>query len=301
MKSLRFAILFFVVTCVPLTSISAKDVLSNTIAIPTDLAVAFAREVEPRLVPPPDEAIRYGLMLSESLQRAQVVVGDSQIVMLVDRSPKLQALLLFYVDANLSTELIGAAPASTGRVGEFDHFETPIGVFAHTIDNLDFRAEGTKSEFGIRGYGLRGMRIFDFGWQQARKGWGDRSVATMRLQMHATDPALLEPKLGTVQSKGCIRISASLNRFIDRYGLLDADYETAMQRGRSFWVLDPNRTPTPWSGRYLVVVDTERATRPAWSQPIPTALQAKRPIKRQKEISIAAAKKVGIAEGCSKK
>jgi hypothetical protein len=301
MKSLRFAILFFVVTCVPLTSISAEDLLSNTIATPTDLAAAFAREVELRLVPPPDEAIRYGLMLSESLQRTQVVVGDSQIVVLVDRSPKLQALLLFYVDANLSTELIGAALVSTGRVGEFDHFETPIGVFAHTIDNLAFRAEGTKNELGIRGYGARGMRIFDFGWQQARKGWGDRSVATMRLQMHATDPTLLEQKLGTVQSKGCIRISASLNRFIDRYGLLDADYETAMQRGKTFWVLDPNRTPTPWSGRYLVVVDTERTTRPAWSYPTPSALQAKRLMKREKEISIATAKKVGDAEGCSKK
>jgi hypothetical protein len=300
MTSLRSAMLLLIIACAPLISISAKDLSSDQIATPSDLAAAFAKEIEPRLFPPPDEVFRYGLMLSESLQRAQVVMGDSQIVALVDRSPKLQALLLFYVDANFNTELMGATPVSTGRVGEFDHFETPIGVFAHTIDNLDFRAEGTKNEFGIRGYGVRGMRIFDFGWQQARKGWGDRGVAAMRLQMHATDPTLLEPKLGTVQSKGCIRVSASLNRFIDRYGSLDADYEAAMQRGRTFWVLDPNRTPTRWSGRYLVVVDTERTTRPAWSYPTPSALQARRPMKREKEVSIATAKKVGDAEGCSK-
>jgi hypothetical protein len=300
MPSLRFAILFLVVASVPLTSVGAKDPWSEEIATPADLAAAFARQIEPRLLPPPDEAIRYGLILSESLQRAQVVVGDSQIIVLVDRSPKLQALLLFYVDANLTTELIGAAPVSTGRVGEFDHFETPIGVFEHTIDNLDFRAEGTKNEFGVRGYGARGMRIYDFGWQQARKGWGDRSIATMRLQMHATDPTLLEPKLGTVQSKGCIRIPASLNRFIDRYGLLDADYESAMQRGRSFWVLSPNRAPTPWSGRYLVVVDTERTIRPTWSQPFPVTQQAKRPTKLERKNAIEALSRVTPVEGCSK-
>jgi hypothetical protein len=36
-------------------------------------------------------------------------------------------------------------------------------VFEHTLDNPDFRAEGTVNEFGIRGYGTKGMRIFDFG------------------------------------------------------------------------------------------------------------------------------------------
>jgi hypothetical protein len=300
MTSLRSAILFLVVACVPLTSVSAKDPWSEEIATPTDLAAAFASQIEPRLFLPPDEVIRYGVMLSGSLQRAQVVVGDSQIVVLVDRSAKLQALLLFHVDANLTTELIGATPVSTGRVGEFDHFETPIGVFEHTIDNMDFRAEGTKNEFGIRGYGARGMRIYDFGWQQARKGWGDRSAATMRLQMHATDPTLLEPKLGTVQSKGCIRIPASLNRFIDHYGLLDADYESAMQRGKSFWVLSPNRAPTPWSGRYLVVVDTERTIRPTWSQPFPVTQQALPRTKLKRKNAIDAASLAATAKGCSK-
>ena len=66
-------------------------------------------------------------------------------------------------------------------------------------------------------------------------------------------------------SSGCIRISASLNQFVDKYDLLDADYEAAMERGVQFWVLRPDRTPTPWSGRYLVVVESERSRRPAWA------------------------------------
>ena len=118
------------------------------------------------------------------------------------------------------------------------------------------RAEGTKNKFGIRGYGRKGTRVYDFGWVPAAKGWGNGGMSVMRLQMHATDPDRLEPRLGTAQSKGCIRIPASLNELIDHYGVLDADYQEKIDDGRRLWVLRGDRTPTPWSGRYLVVVDS---------------------------------------------
>ena len=62
-----------------------------------------------------------------------------------------------------------------------------------------------------------------------------------------------------MQSKGCIRISASLNAFIDRFAILDKDHEAKMAEGRHFWVLPRDRSPTPWSGRYVVVVDSSEA------------------------------------------
>jgi hypothetical protein len=80
----------------------------------------------------------------------------------------------------------------------------------------------------------------------------------MRLQMHATDPDRLEQRLGTAQSKGCIPISASLNAFIDRFAILDEDYDAKAAEGRHFWVLRGDRSPTPWSGRYVVVVDSRQ-------------------------------------------
>lgn len=86
----------------------------------------------------------------------------------------------------------------------------------------------------------------------------------MRLQMHATDADLLEPRLGSVQSKGCIRIPASLNRLLDRYGVLDLDYDSAVAAGRPMWVLPAGRSPVEEAGRYLIVVDTLRSTRPDW-------------------------------------
>lgn len=88
----------------------------------------------------------------------------------------------------------------------------------------------------------------------------------MRLQMHATDPDLLESRLGTIQSKGCIRIPASLNRFLDVFGVIDADYADAVNRGVHLPV--PMPAPSVYGpGRYLIVIDSRRATRPEWATP----------------------------------
>ena len=86
--------------------------------------------------------------------------------------------------------------------------------------------------------------------------------------MHATDSEFLDRRHGIMQSKGCIRIPATLDTFIDRHAILDADYEQAMAAGQTFWVLSEARESSPWSGRYLVIIDTGRKSRPLWS-PLP--------------------------------
>ena len=235
---------------------------------PADLAPLYAREVDRRLEVPAAEQGAYAKTMEDALHGAQIVPSTGQYVVLVDRNPNVQAVMLFWRSSTGNAVFIGASPTSTGRPGGFEHFKTPIGVFTHSLANLDFRAEGTKNERGICGYGAKGMRVYDFGWVLARQTWGKKAESLMRLQMHSTDARLLEPRLGTAQSKGCIRIPASLNEFIDRYGILDADYEQAIAAGQTFWVLRRDRMPTPWSGRYLVVVESALKTRPAWS-PLP--------------------------------
>ena len=226
------------------------------------LAQNYAREVRPRLTVPDAEQKAWALLLSTLLANKDL---SPQYVVLVDRNSFIQAVTIYWMAPDRTFHFIGASPASTGKPGSFDHFITPTGIFEHTIANPDFRAEGTRNENGILGYGRRGMRVYDFGWQQAERGWGFGGEGTMRLQMHATDPERLEIRLGTIQSKGCIRISATLSAFIDRHAILDADYEQAIAHGQTFWVLSKTREPTPWSGRYLVIVDTERTSRPTWS------------------------------------
>jgi hypothetical protein len=230
-----------------------------------ELALLFGREVTPRVGVPSEERDAYARLLRTALLDANIGLTSAQYVLVVDRSPKVQALFIFWTDGQGRLLFIGSSPVSTGRPGSYEHFLAPLGVFTHGIEHLDFRAEGTRNEFGVRGYGVKGMRVFDFGWVVGERTWGRGGLSPMRLQMHATDPDLLEPRLGSAASSGCIRISASLNQFVDKYGLLDADYEAAMERGVQFWVLRQDRTPTRWSGRYLVVVESERSRRPAWA------------------------------------
>jgi hypothetical protein len=227
------------------------------------LRIAFATEVSTTLDVPASELAAETALLEAMLERHRVVMTEPQVVALVDRNAQVQVLMLLLGSPSTGWRAIGAAPVSTGRPGRFDHFETPLGVFEHVPQNPDFRAEGTKNDLGIRGYGSKGMRVYDFGWAQAKKGWGDRALATMRLQMHATDPDVLEQRLGSAQSKGCIRIPATLNAFIDVHGLLDAAYDEAAASGARFWVLRDDRMPAAHAGRFLVVVDSTRDDRPA--------------------------------------
>jgi hypothetical protein len=240
----------------------------------TSLAPIFQREVDRRLDIPQEAQVRTAQLLEEALANAGIPVLKSQYILVLDRNPYVQAIFLYWLDVHATTgrlHFIGASPASTGKPGKIGHFITPTGVFAHKLDNKDYRAEGTLNKLGIRGLGRKGMRVYDFGWVQAERGWRQGGLGQMRLLLHATDPDYLEPHLGQQWSKGCIRIPATLNTFIDRYGLLDADYETALANGKTLWVIRADRLATPWSGRYLVIIDSDSTERPAWS-PEPSAV-----------------------------
>jgi len=231
-------------------------------------AQAFAAEVDMRLEVPAAEQERYARRLAAALAEAGVVapsVPAAEYFALVDRSPRVQAVFLYWRSAQGSWQFIGASPVSTGLPGEFEHFLTPLGVFEHTPANPDFRAEGTRNELGFRGYGREGMRVYDFGWVSGERTWDFGGEGKLRLQMHATDPERLEPRLGERHSEGCIRIPATLNTFLDRHGILDAGYEARAREGRAPRVLRADREPTTSPGRWLVVVDSQRRTRPAWS------------------------------------
>lgn len=230
-----------------------------------DMAVLYGAQVDRRLAVPAGEARHYGRLAGEALAKAGMTPAGPQYLVLVDRNPNIQVLFLFFRAADGELQLVGASPVSTGRTGGVDHFETPLGVFEHTTANPDFRAEGSPNSDGLLGYGVKGMRIFDFGWQRVPGGWGNGAVSEMRLKMHATDPDLLERRLGSAQSSGGIRIPASLNRLLDHYGLFDADYERAQRGGHKLWVLDSQSEPVPYPGRYLIVIDSGREDRPEWN------------------------------------
>lgn len=236
----------------------------------------FIREVDHRLDVPPADQLRYLELLEQALVQASFTGLPAQAFVVVDRNPNVQAAFVVVHTQAGGWQWLGATAVSTGKPGSFEHFVTPLGVFPHTPDNPDFRAEGTFNENHIRGYGLKGRRVFDFGWQLGERSWGVGGRSVMRFQMHATDPSVLEARLGRVASEGCIRIPATLNVFLDRHGVLDADYEEAAANGKPHWVLKPDRQTMPWPGRFLVIVDSQAAERPAWS-PLPGAKPVLKP------------------------
>ncbi len=191
-------------------------------------------------------------------QRVHFTVTDPQVVLMVDRSPKVQRLwVVVAYPGTQPWDVVGQVHVSTGKPGRKEHFRTPVGVFQNTTAILGYRAEGTYNENHIRGIGVRGMRVWDFGWQTTDDWRAPRYPMAIRMEMHATDPAVLEPRLGRWDSEGCIRIPTRFNSFLDRSGLIDAKLRAAAQTERRFAALLPKGvTPNPLAGQTVIVVDT---------------------------------------------
>jgi hypothetical protein len=193
-----------------------------------------------------------------------LVISRAQLLVVVDRDPAVQELRIMVAMPRGAWQVIGGSKVSTGQAGRRGYFITPVGVFLHTDGILDYRALGTFNENHIRGLGLKGMRVWDFGWRPAERGWKSADdLVDIRLLMHATDPDYLEQRLGRPASQGCVRVPAAMNRFLDVHGVLDADYELAARdnvRVRS--ILRLEREPSPLAGNAMIVVDSSQGGRP---------------------------------------
>jgi hypothetical protein len=193
-----------------------------------------------------------------------LVISRAQLLVVVDRDPAVQELRIMVAMPRGPWQVIGGSKVSTGEAGRRGYFITPVGVFLHTDGILDYRALGTFNENHIRGLGLKGMRVWDFGWRPAERGWKSADdLVDIRLLMHATDPDYLEQRLGRPASQGCVRVPAAMNRFLDVHGVLDADYELAARdnvRVRS--ILRLEREPSPLAGNAMIVVDSSQGGRP---------------------------------------
>lgn len=263
-------LLFICMMVLPFQVITAQALAATNGTIPisipaTPLVDEFDQTVTLHLTVPAAQTLAYAALLSAALTSSGITDTSQKFVVVVDRNPNVQVLMVYWGTLANGWSLVGASSISTGLPGKYEHFKTPLGVFDHSRENPDFRAEGTKNEFGIRGYGNKGGRIYDFGWVKAARGWGDGHMGELRLQMHSTDADRLEQRLGTAQSEGCVRMPAELNEFIDRHGILDEDYDQVVAVGDHPWVLRNDRVATPWSGRYLVVVESDATIRPDWA------------------------------------
>ncbi|HYM72662.1 MAG TPA: L,D-transpeptidase, partial [Stellaceae bacterium] len=217
----------------------------------------LAREVPGLIVDAADGERRWIAATKAAIAAAGQTIAKPQLLVVVDRNPAVQEMRIVLARPSGAWKSLGGTKVSSGQAGRRGYFLTPTGVFLHTDAIVDWRAEGTFNARHIRGLGLKGMRVWDFGWQQAQAGWGSEDRNDIRLLLHATDPDYLEQRLGRPASKGCVRIPAPMNVFLDRHGVLDADYERAAKADSRYEaLLLPDRTPTPLAGNAMVVIDT---------------------------------------------
>jgi hypothetical protein len=236
-------------------SAAEAGIIAEVVALRT----AFAREVPQHLKLTSQSDVDWVARAKAQIAAATLPIDRPQLVVVVDRNPRVQELRIIVAQPpGKPWYVIGGSKVSTGQSGRFDYYITPVGVFRHTTAILDYRALGTFNENHIRGLGLKGMRVWDFGWQTAQKGWLPAGTeGEIRLLMHATDPDYLEQRLGKRASKGCVRVPATVNRFLDLHGVLDEDYEQAAAEDiRYRALLLPDRQPSILAGDALVIIDS---------------------------------------------
>lgn len=199
------------------------------------------------------------LELQRLAQNARIDLRKILYFLYIDRSKAQQLALVGFFDPQRREILpVGLDLISSGDMGKGkDHYLTPEGVFENTVENFGYRALGTPNQDGWMGLGAKGSRVWDFGFQPALRLYHGRpALAEMRLLVHATDPVHGEPRLGRTDSKGCVRISAGLNDFLDRWAILDGNYEEWARRKGRTWLLRQDRTPVADPGRYLFIGDS---------------------------------------------
>ena len=198
--------------------------------------------------------------VAERMSKAGLSFDGTQYFVYADRNPSAQCILVGLYDADTdSIEFLGVDLVSTGNIEKGgDYFETPTGVFENLVANFSYRALGTPNQEGWRGLGGKDSRVWDFGDQPGLKQYRTgNTMSQMRLLMHATDPAQGEPRLGRTDSKGCVRISPGLNRFLDSYAILDRNYEEWRKNRHDSWLLKKDRTPVAYPGKYLIIGDSQ--------------------------------------------
>ncbi|WP_173085658.1 hypothetical protein [Fundidesulfovibrio magnetotacticus] len=200
--------------------------------------------------------------VAAQMARSGLRFDGTQFFAYADRNPKAQFIVVGLYDARSERiDILGADLISSGNIEKGgDYFETPIGVFENLLDNFSYRAQGTPNQEGWRGLGAKDSRVWDFGYQRGLKKYKDgNTMSQLRLLMHSTDPERGEPRLGRTDSKGCVRISAGLNRFLDTHAILDSHYEQWAKSRPDSWLFKKERKPTAYPGKYLIIGDSSQS------------------------------------------
>lgn len=248
--------LLMVTTAFLSTKIYAQEILDSTTTIDSIKKLESKFFIDDLS----DEVIQSEFDLaSKELSNKGFVAKAGETFIIVDRGKK-QLIMIVYADTEDDWELLKASHVSTGKGGRKEHFITPTGVFEVTPNILGYRALGTFNKNHIRGNGLKGYRVYDLGWQSTDDWRTKGHKIDIRMELHATDPANLEKRIGRADSEGCIRVPSSMNKLIDIYGILDKQTNEKAMNGSLAWkqLLGKDHKYSSIAGDKIVVIDSDK-------------------------------------------
>jgi len=250
----------------PAVSIAPSLSVTDTALEAAHLSEVMAAEVPGAVHLSPDRKEALIALAQQMAAEDHLLIRQPQLVLIVDRAPQGQLLAMTLARPDGAWEILGTRHVSTGKPGRLQHFKTPIGVLLNDGSELGYRAQGTFNQYHIRGLGVKGMRVWDFGWQTSDDWRTPGATMEVRVEMHATDPNVLEERIGRADSEGCIRLPDALNRFLDRHGIIDAAIERLGETDGGYRaLLSPELDPTPLAGDAVIVVDSSEP----WAKPYP--------------------------------
>jgi hypothetical protein len=256
-------------TAAPSTSLRLATYTAPTVSVRPSLSPVEIDQDAARLSAAMTAEVADTMHLSPPRQQALIALGQQmaeqdhffirqpQLVLIVDRAPRGQLLAMAVARPDGDWTILGASRVSTGKPGRLQHFKTPVGVLLNDGSEIGYRAQGTFNQNHIRGLGVKGMRVWDFGWQTTDDWRTPGATMEVRVEMHATDPNVLEERIGRADSEGCIRLPDALNRFLDRHAIIDAAIEQLGETDVGYRaLLSPKLDPTPLAGDAVIVVDS---------------------------------------------
>jgi hypothetical protein len=265
-------------TTPPRTSLRLATYMAPTVSVKPGLSPAGTDQEASRLRAAMTAEVPDIIHLLPGRQQALIALGQQmaaqdhffvrqpQLVLIVDRAPRGQLLAMVLARPDGDWTILGTSRVSTGKPGRLQHFKTPVGVLLNDGSEIGYRAQGTFNQNHIRGLGVKGMRVWDFGWQTTDDWRTPGATMEVRVEMHATDPSVLEERIGRADSEGCIRLPDALNRFLDRHGIIDAAIEQLGETDIGYRaLLSPRLDPTPLAGDAVIVVDSSEP----WAKPYP--------------------------------
>src|ERR1700733_15791999 len=150
----------------PASGISQQDIADEA----SRLHAALQQEVPQHTIDTTAGDLAWISRAKAAVAAGPLAIEQPQLLVVVDRDPAVQELRIILAQPDASWQVIGGSKVSTGQSGRRGYIIPPVGAVLHTDAILDYRALGTFNENHIRGLGLKGIRVWDFGWQIAEQG-----------------------------------------------------------------------------------------------------------------------------------